>query len=244
MNRLTYFVHRNSSNILTIVGVVGVIGTSVLAVKATPKALEILKAKEEDKKDKLTLSETIKFCWKPYLPALLMGSSTILCIVGANILSTRSQASLASAYALLDNSYKEYMKKIEEKEKETGLDAKEEVINSKWNNDIVLKDGEELFFDYQSMQFFVSTMENVKNAEEQFLWRLFTRGAACLNEYYDLLGIERVDYGFQLGWFNSESDDPFNVDLKGFNYEEATLSNGTHYWIITPTMPVSADYIM
>ena len=46
MNR---FLKRNASTILTCVGAVGVVATSVMAVKATPKALILLeKAKGED----------------------------------------------------------------------------------------------------------------------------------------------------------------------------------------------------
>ena len=42
------FLKRNSSTILTVVGATGVIATSVMAVKATPKALTMIeKAKEE-----------------------------------------------------------------------------------------------------------------------------------------------------------------------------------------------------
>lgn len=46
------FWHRNASTVLSCLGGVGVVATSVLAVKATPKALKLIdKAKEEKGED-------------------------------------------------------------------------------------------------------------------------------------------------------------------------------------------------
>ena len=48
------FVKRNSSTILTALGGAGLVATTVMAVKATPKAMELIKQAEEEKGDKLT----------------------------------------------------------------------------------------------------------------------------------------------------------------------------------------------
>lgn len=45
---------------------------------------------------------------KKYSPAVAIGASTIACIMGANALNRRQQVALTSAYALDQNSYKEY----------------------------------------------------------------------------------------------------------------------------------------
>ena len=105
------FLKRNSSTILTVVGATGVIATSVMAVKATPKALAMIEKAKEEKGEDLTKLETIKVAGPAYIPAAIAGISTIACIFGANILNKRQQAALMSAYALIDNSYKEYKNK-------------------------------------------------------------------------------------------------------------------------------------
>lgn len=46
--------------------------------------------------------------WKCYIPTAAFGLSTIACIMGANALNSRKQAALTSAYALINQSYKEY----------------------------------------------------------------------------------------------------------------------------------------
>lgn len=98
---------KASPTILSILGVIGVVTTAVLAVKATPKALERIEDAKEEKKsengEKLTRMETVAACWQCYIPAAATGIATIGCIMGANILNRRQQASLASAYALTQN---------------------------------------------------------------------------------------------------------------------------------------------
>ena len=105
------FLRRNSSTILTCIGAVGVVATAVMAVKATPKALELIENAKEEKGEELTKIEVVKVAGPTYIPAIVTGVATVACIFGSNVLNKRSQASLMSAYALLDNSYKEYKKK-------------------------------------------------------------------------------------------------------------------------------------
>ena len=64
------FIVKNAPQILTGIGISGMIGSTVLAVKATPKALELLNDKREElNTDTLTFKETIATAWKPYIPA-------------------------------------------------------------------------------------------------------------------------------------------------------------------------------
>ena len=108
------FWKRNGSTILTCAGAVGLVTTSVMAVKATPKALKKIEEAKEEKGEELTNLETIRVAGPTYIPTVLVGVSTIACIFGANVLNKRNQAALASAYALLDTSFKEYKGKLKE----------------------------------------------------------------------------------------------------------------------------------
>lgn len=101
--------------------------TSVMAVKAIPRALDLIEKAEKEKGDDLTRWETVKVAGPTYIPAILLGTSTIACIFGAQILNQRQQAALMSAYALLDQSYKEYKNKVKEI---YGKEAYNEIINS------------------------------------------------------------------------------------------------------------------
>lgn len=88
---------RASPTILSCLGAFGVVATAILAIRATPKALECIEDAKETKSpengEKLTRLETIAACWQCYIPATVTGIATIWCIFGANVLNRRQQAS-------------------------------------------------------------------------------------------------------------------------------------------------------
>ena len=112
MNKFEYFLRKNSPIILTAVASGGVILTTFLAIKATPKAVKLLKEAENDKGDELTPFEIIKYGWTPYIGCIISCMSTIICIVSIQYLNTKKQASIISAYTLLENSFNEYRDNI------------------------------------------------------------------------------------------------------------------------------------
>lgn len=245
MNKTQYFLRKHSSTILTVAGAGGVVATSVLAVKATPKALGLLEEAKNEKGDDLTPIEVVKAAWKPYIPAVIVGTSTIVCIFGINYLSTKNQASLMSAYALLDSSYKEYRNKVNELYgEEADLNVKQEITRSKIREDMEPDETEEWFFDFQSVQFFKSTMDKVLRAESEFLERLHERGYACLNEYYDLLGIPNILEGYQLGWCDMEAIDPYGCEELEFSYNKVIRDDGLECWVIDVNNSPTADYFI
>lgn len=157
------FLKRNASTILTCIGAAGVIATSIAAVKATPKAEMLLREAEEEKGDKLTLLEMVQTAGPAYIPSLLIGASTIACIFGANVLNTRQQATLMSAYGLLETSYKEYSKKVKELYgEEADNNVKEEVTKEHYTEiPETIPEGKQLFFDFKTLNYFESTMDEV-----------------------------------------------------------------------------------
>ena len=58
--------------------------------------------------------EAFQSAWLCYIPASLVGMSTIACIFGANILNKHQQATITSAYTLLSNTYQDYERKTKE----------------------------------------------------------------------------------------------------------------------------------
>lgn len=108
------FFKKNGGTILTCLGAAGVIGTAVTAVKATPKAMLLLNEAKKEKGESLTKLEMIKVAGPLYIPSVLIGVSSIACILGSNVLNKQKQAALVSAYTMLDQSYKEYKNKVVE----------------------------------------------------------------------------------------------------------------------------------
>lgn len=105
---------RNSPKLLAILAAMGTVSTAFATARATPKALLLIQEAEAQKGEDLTALEKVKVAAVPYIPAVLLGSATIVCIFGAQMLNRKTQSSMASAYALLDQGFKDYRRKLKE----------------------------------------------------------------------------------------------------------------------------------
>ncbi len=200
LSKTKKFLERNSPTILTCIGAAGVIATAVFAVKATPKAVDLLKAKEKEKGDKLTVLETVKVAGPAYIPSVIIGASTIACIFGANALNKKQQASLVSAYALLDSSYREYRQSVKNVFGEEGDKRVIEEMASEKKTE--LTDGKMWFFDDFSLRSFIATIEQVKEAEAYINKIYKSYGQAHISDFYDYLGLPYYGVDQDFGWFN------------------------------------------
>ena len=153
-----------TSTILTCLGAVGVVATTIVTAKSTPKAIILLEQAEREKGESLTKLEKVKVAGPAYIPSIVLGLSTVACIVGANILNEKTQASLASAYALLDSSYREYRKKVDELYGENADDqVKVELAKDSYEERpaMIIPEGEHLFYDFTTLGYFTSTIDKV-----------------------------------------------------------------------------------
>lgn len=219
------FVKRNASTILTCIGATGVVATAVMAAKETPKALTLLEDAKEEKGEKLTKWEKVKIAGPAYIPSIITGAATIACIFSSNIISKRQQAILMSAYALLDNSYKEYKKKVDEVYgEEAGERIRKEITKDKYTGDgQLLDDTKELFYDFYSGRYFESTKEAVMWAQYETNRAMFVNGAVCLNEYYGFLGLEEKSEYEMLGWSCGQIEEMYWHPWIEFDYEEIVI---------------------
>lgn len=202
INSSKLFLRRNSPTILTFLGAAGVVATSIAAAKATPKAMALLEKTKEEKGEELTKLEMVKVAGPAYIPAIAIGASTIACIFGANALNKKTQASIMSAYALLDTSYKQYKSKVKELYGENSdRNVKKEIAKDKFkNNDIHINNEKILFFDFYSLRYFESTERLVLKAENRVNELLKLYGRASLNDFYESLGMPTAYTGYELWW--------------------------------------------
>ena len=225
------FVKRNASTILSVLGVAGVIATTVTTVKATPKAMEFVKKAEEEKGEKLSKWEKVNVAGVAYIPTALVGTATIACILGANLVSRHQQATLTSAYALLDRSYKDYKNKANELYGDgAGKQIREGIAKDKYTGDESSGDnGKELFYDFYSGRYFESTKEHVMRAQYEVNRSLFVNYAVGLNEYYDLLGLEEKPEYEMLGWSCGQMEEMYGHPWIEFEHEETILDGDSEY---------------
>lgn len=242
--------YRSSPTILTVVASVGVIVTTITSVRATPKAVKLLKEAELEKGENLTKVEIIRVAGPSYIPSALLGISTIVCIFGANTLNQKKQASLMSAYAMLNESYKQYRKSAKIVYGEDADDkihaemAKDAMVSTYdwgyqvYNMDMDSESERLLFYDLASKKYFRTTMAAVLNAQYHVNRNLAIKGDCSLNEYLSFLGVEGIDGGDDLGWDISYMAEEMECYWLDFDNYKSTLEDGLEC-IIIDTMAVN-----
>lgn len=236
------FVKKNSSTILTCIGAAGVVVTSVMAVKATPKALDLIEEAKKEKGDELSKWEKVQVAGPSYIPAVVVGCTTVGCIFGANVLNKRTQAALTSAYALLDQTHKEYKNKVKEMYGEEADDkVRAELAKDNYDEDEIdddeYDDGKTLFYDGYSKRYYRVTNETQLRAEYEINKMLSETGGASLNNYYDILGIDRKDYGEYMGWSAAQMYEMYWDSWLHFRHTKVEIEGGMECWIIDYTEP-------
>lgn len=245
LSKTKLYLKRSSPMILTVAAAAGVVGTSIMSVKATLKAVSILDKVKEDSDDELTRTEIVRVVGPSYIPAAMLGVSTIICIFGVNALNRKQQAALTSAYALLDNTYKEYKKKVRELYgDDADIKIRESLCKEKYEKTDINVDAEkQLFYDEFSGRYFESTLIDVKDAEYHFNRNFVLRGYATLNEFYDFLAIPKMKNGEALGWSFGAGGAFYGYEWIDFEHTKTEMPDGLECWIISMPFPPTVDYM-
>ena len=236
---------KHAPTILTAAGTAGFIGTTILASKATLKVEEtvaeeaalLVKVHEaheagklEDKDalhDKVVLYTrmTTKLA-KLYAPALILGAASIVSLATGHGIMLKRNASIAAAYAAVDQAFKTYKKKVESKfGKEAVLDAlvstpQEDLTKDEMTLEAVTAvDGVSpygVIFDEDNVNW--SADEDLAklhlDCQQQYANDILqTRGHIFLNEVYKMLGFPHTPAGAVTGWVKGQGDDfvDFNI---------------------------------
>lgn len=206
-------VSKHSPALLTGIGIAGMITATVLAVKATPKAMKLVDDKQNelypDSTEKLKPTEVVKVTWKCYIPAAITGAVATACLIGANSVNTRRNAALATAYNLTATTLAEYKDKVvetigEKKEREIRDKVAEERIAKEPVNKsaiIVSGSGNTRCFDTITRRRFTSDIEQIKRIVNELNRRMINGDDyIALNDFYYELGLEGCKVGEELGW--------------------------------------------
>lgn len=209
INALKNTFKKRTPEILTGIGIAGMVTTTVLAVKATPKAVMLLnERKEELKTEKLPVTDVIKTTWKCYIPAAITCGASIACLVGASSVNFKRNAALATAYKLSETALAEYRDAVvetigEKKERDIRDKVAEKRVkkNPVTKSDVIVTgNGTTLCFDSISGRYFQSSMQKIESAKNKVNERMLCDNYVSLNDLYDELGMECTKIGEDLGW--------------------------------------------
>lgn len=215
---LQTMVTQHSPEILTGIGIAGMITTTVLAVKATPKALRLIEEEQDRHHEELKPVDVVKACWKCYIPATVTGAVSVACLVGASSVSARRNTALATAYKLSETALSEYKEKVvetigEKKERDVrDAIAKDKIAKNpvQQQNVVFTGKGETLCYDAVSDRYFKSDIEKLRKAANNLNSRMFDEMDISLNEFYSEIGLKEIAVGADVGWNINNGD---KIDL-------------------------------
>ena len=236
---------KYSPGILTGIGITGMIGATFMAVKATPKALYLIETKKEEAEvEELTSVETIKTCWKCYIPAALTTVVSAACLIGASTVSAKRNAALATAYSISEAALREYQEKVvevvgEKKEKAVrDAVAKDQIDRDPvTKSEVVIIDSNSntLCYEPLSGRYFKSTIDKIKKAEIKLDRQMIQEMYVSLNDFYWEIGLDGTDLGDKMGWNLSKG----YMDL---SFSSQLADDGTPCAVIVYGIPPVYDY--
>lgn len=236
---------KYSPGILTGIGIAGMIGATFMAVKATPKALYLIETKKEESEvEELTSVETIKTCWKFYIPAALTTVLSAACLIGASTVSAKRNAALATAYSISEAALREYQEKVvevigEKKEKAVrDAVAKDQIERDPvTKSEVVIIDSNSntLCYEPLSGRYFKSTIDKIKKAEIKLDRQMIQEMYVSLNDFYWEIGLDGTDLGDKMGWNLSKG----YMDL---SFSSQLANDGTPCAVIVYGIPPVYDY--
>ena len=183
---------------------------------------------EDSKKDTfIAYTQTGVKVLKLYAPAITLGVLSGTAILASNNIMRKRNVALAAAYATIDKSFKEYRGRVVERfGKELDHELRYNIKAKEIEETVVNEDGSESviktivddanpskFSDYAVIyddgcngwtkdpelnKLFLRSQERYANE------RLQKKGHLFLNEVYDMLGIQRTNYGQIVGWIYDE----------------------------------------
>lgn len=236
---------KHSPELLTGIGIAGMVTTVVLAVRATPKALRLIDEKKADiPEENIPQIEAVKAAWKVYVPAVLTGILSTICLIGANSVNQRRNAAIAAAYSLSESALKEYREKVvetigERKEQAIRDDiAKDKIIENPVREVIVSDRGSTLCYDSLSGRYFKSDIEKLRRIVNDLNRRMRDEMFISLNDFYcavDNPDLGPTKLGDSLGW---------NID-KGYidlNFSSQLTTDGTPCLVLDYTVVPEYEY--
>lgn len=203
---------KHTPAILTGLSVAGMFGAVVLAVKATPQAInKIEEKKKELDVDKLTPKETVKAAWKPFVPTAAVCIAAASCGIASNAISTKRGAVLGAALTMSETALMDYQRKaldvVGEKKEQAIRDAvaKEKIEKTAPSSDDICskRKGDMLCYESYTGRYFRSDPEEIQKAVYKFNRDMLYDVSSSLNEFYSMLNnddLQPNDLGDDVGW--------------------------------------------
>ena len=241
INPTRAFIRENTPAILTAFGATGAVGTAYLSAKAAYESYPIIQKYEAyngipDSTREMYIQRG-KLVWKLYIPAVVSGTSAVLCIVVATRVGSRRTAAITAAYTLSERALVEYREKVTEvlgENKERKLRdelAQDKVASNPPGPTIITGDGQVLCYELFTGRYFNSTMQDLQRAENKINSKLIKHDVAAVSDFYDEVGLPYTSYSDEVGW---QSDKMLELEFSTVMSEDSRPCIAFGYNYTTP----------
>lgn len=237
---------KHSPEMLVGIGIAGMITSTVLAVKATPKAMKIIEArKKEEKVEELSKTEVVKTVWKCYIPSAVTCVLSATCLICANSVHSKRNTAAIAAYKLSEKALAEYKDAVietigEKKEKAVKDKVAEKNLekNPVSKSEVIFTDkGNTLCYESIGGRYFRSDIDTIKRVENVLNRQMLSNDYVSLNDFYDEIGLKQTDLGRELGWSVSDG-------LIEFYFSSQLADDGTPCLVIDYSNPPKHGFDM
>lgn len=198
------FTADHSPEILTAIGVAGTLTTAYLSYEAGLKVHAFM----ENEDPQMPLRDELELTWRFYIPPVASATLTVVAIIGAAHVNNRRAAAMATAYTISERAFQEYKEKVIQKVGEKKEQAfRDEIAQERVERDpledntvIITGGGDVLCYDRHTGRYFMSSMEQLKQAEITVNYMILHDGYASLSDLYYELGIPTTRYSEEVGW--------------------------------------------
>lgn len=221
ISKAKFLLENHSTTILTGVGVGGTVATSILTGRASFKAARIIdqvesemylgwrEGEHDEPPAEMSKTQMVKLTWMLYLPPVAAGVTTITAIIVANRISSTKIAALAVAGGISERALQEYKEKVvaklgERQDQKLRDDIAQDRINQNPPGEVIIAGtGEVLCFDMLTGRYFMSTVEDIKRAENKINHEMLNSLGVSLAEFHEEIGLPSTPYTDSVGWQGS-----------------------------------------
>lgn len=244
--RADLFLKKNASLLLSVGCSAGVVLTGLTSAAGALRARQKLLAAEKEKNDILTTKETIVTAVPSYIVPMMIAGATIGGIFCNHNLNQKEKLALVSACTLMTTKLEEFKAKVDEIYGENATKMVADAINMEKaaaQAPPFIGEANKLFYEPISGRLFERTENEVLLAEYHFNRNFAMRGYACLNEFYDFLGLEHIPEGDVLGWSLDAGAEFYGYSWVDFDHEDHTTTDGLEITDIVMPFSPTADYL-
>ena len=212
------FVVKHGPKILKITGLIGGLGAIYTAVKATPKALDLMydelckrdgepetRIRIQDIPSHFTLKEKLNLTWKCYMKSLCFYAGSLACSISGEAIDVRRNILLRTTCEMTERLFDDYRTEVrksigDEKEEEIRSTVESKNTYEKTSSTVIFTSNKVRCKDALSNQIFISSKNDIIAAINKVNALINDDMFATVSELYDELDIPHTIDSDNRGW--------------------------------------------